>query len=608
MWAYIKKKTHPSNLLQGVKYTLLGLGDSSFNTFMNVPRTYKTRLAELGGTCFYPPAEADDCMGIDKVVDPWLAKLWPALAKATPAPSAPPAAKPSPSPAAAPSVPSSEKYRHLVVLYGSQTGNAAEIAKKIGADASTRGFDAKVFAGNEFGLEKLASMPLLVVVTSSTGDGDAPDNSTKLLAYVKKKTHAPDMLRGMKYTVLGLGDSNYTTFMGVPRTYKKRLAEMGATCFYPCGEADEVSGLEEVVDPWVEGLFKALDKLRNKDLAGGAAPGSPMPLSPAATSTQLKELVGVPSTISCRIALNWAKGGASDQTASAAAASRLHAMAISSASQTVPGSYSATNPFLCTVAASRYLTTHSNTDKDRRVLHLELDVTGSGLTYLPGDAVGVLPENDPAGVQPLIERLGLDGGAVFSVGSREGSHESGAQLLSHIPPSCSVREAFLRYVDFTSVPRKSLLRMLADYCSNEREAWHLKHLCSRGGKDDYKSEITLGQPTLLDLLDQHPSCAPPLDHLLDLLPPLLPRLYSITSCQAVHGDSIHVAFTVVDYVTETGIRRKGVATTWLERSVGPRVDAAQRAQVRIPCFLKPSTDFRPPASLKVRWHLAMSHD
>jgi NADPH-ferrihemoprotein reductase len=117
------------------------------------------------------------------------------------------------------------------VLYASQTGTAQEIARTIHAEAAAAGLAGDCMSMNELGFENLsaAKTPLVVVVASSTGDGDPPDNAAA--AYVAmKKSWPSDRLAGVKFTVLGLGDSNYTRFMHVPRGIKSRCAGCSGFC------------------------------------------------------------------------------------------------------------------------------------------------------------------------------------------------------------------------------------------------------------------------------------------------------------------------------------------------------------------------------------------
>lgn len=111
----------------------------------------------------------------------------------------------------------------VTVLYASQTGTGQEIARTLQAECSAKGMPAQVMSFNELGLDNLtaAKTPLVVFIASSTGDGDPPDNAAT--AYVAMKKQWPkDKLAGIRYTVLGLGDSNYTRFMHVSRTLKSR--------------------------------------------------------------------------------------------------------------------------------------------------------------------------------------------------------------------------------------------------------------------------------------------------------------------------------------------------------------------------------------------------
>lgn len=92
-----------------------------------------------------------------------------------------------------------------------------------------------------------------------------------------------------------------------------------------------------------------------------------------------------------------------------------------------------------------------------QVLHLEVDLSGSGMQYQPGDSLGVSPVNDSALVNGLLERLGVDGGRVFEVVAAESAEKTG--LLSHLGCPCALRKALRCGVDLTSVPRWESVRV-----------------------------------------------------------------------------------------------------------------------------------------------------
>ena len=93
----------------------------------------------------------------------------------------------------------------------------------------------------------------------------------------------------------------------------------------------------------------------------------------------------------------------------------------------------------------------------------------------------MLPLNDPDLVDNLLQRLGVDGSTVFQPKPSEGAAAGSAGMLSHLPWPCSLRAAFSSGVDLTGPPRKSLLRMLAEYCSDVDEQRTLLFMCSKAG-------------------------------------------------------------------------------------------------------------------------------
>merc|ERR1711936_1074972 len=100
-----------------------------------------------------------------------------------------------------------------------------------------------------------------VIISSTTGDGEQPENVIKFWRKLRPKSLECDYLAHMSYTILGLGDTNYNNFCNAPKALHRRLTELGARTFYPPDWADDGTGLEIVVEPWLENLWEAVEKL-----------------------------------------------------------------------------------------------------------------------------------------------------------------------------------------------------------------------------------------------------------------------------------------------------------------------------------------------------------
>ena len=148
----------------------------------------------------------------------------------------------------------------VLVLYGSQTGNAREMAKALGDDATEHGYDTRVLGMDQFKTVEFADVPLLLIVTSTTGNGDAPDNADKFLRYLKRKT-TPSIFTSTHFAIFGLGDSNYEAFCETPKRFDEHIARLGGQRMLKRCDADEVEGLETFFDPWRQTLWETLEKL-----------------------------------------------------------------------------------------------------------------------------------------------------------------------------------------------------------------------------------------------------------------------------------------------------------------------------------------------------------
>jgi sulfite reductase (NADPH) flavoprotein alpha-component len=225
----------------------------------------------------------------------------------------------------------------LLIGYGSQSGTSEQLAKRLGKEAAKNGFAAEISELNAISLEKLAQQGRFLIVTSTWGDGDPPDNATEFWKSLAAES-APKF-EGLAYSVLALGDRNYSDFCGAGRKFDERLAALGARRVLPRIDCDV--DYETAAAQWITAIWPALPK------------GAGERERPAEPITSV-----VP-------------------TASASAA-------------TSAARFSRTNPFPARLITNRLLNAPGSAKETR---HIEISLEGSGLEYEVGDALGVLPRN-----------------------------------------------------------------------------------------------------------------------------------------------------------------------------------------------------------------------
>ena len=155
----------------------------------------------------------------------------------------------------------------IYILYGSQTGNAEAISREVTGvirEAIHTNIGSSQCVDNKIDivcsslqdaivrLDTLKEAALVCIVCSTTGNGDPPDNASKFWRIIKKRTAAKDMFQDMPVALLGLGDSNYDQFCYIGKSMHKRLLELGARPIIDLTCIDEVDGLEEPVEEWMD--------------------------------------------------------------------------------------------------------------------------------------------------------------------------------------------------------------------------------------------------------------------------------------------------------------------------------------------------------------------
>uniref|UniRef100_A0A9L0TK70 Methionine synthase reductase n=1 Tax=Equus caballus TaxID=9796 RepID=A0A9L0TK70_HORSE len=441
----------------------------------------------------------------------------------------------------------------------------------------------------------------LVLVVSTTGNGDPPDTARKFVKEIQDKTLPADFFAHLRYGLLGLGDSEYTYFCNGGKIIDKRLRELGAQRFCDTGHADDCVGLELVVEPWIDGLWAALTKhfmsSRGKQEMNGAltmaSNGSwrTDPMKPELlhieSQVELLRLDDSGRKNSEVLEQNAVNGGQSNALVADCESSLTRSIPpLSQASLHIPAlppeylqvhlqeplgqeesqvSVTSVDPiFQVPISEAVQLTTN---DAIKTTLLVELDISKTDFSYQPGDAFNVICPNNDSEVQNLLQRLQLEDRREHRVllQIKADTKKKGASLPQHVPEGCSLQFILTWCLEIRAVPKKAFLRALVDYTSNGAEKRRLQELCSRQGAADYNRFVRDARASLLDLLLAFPSCQPPLGLLLEHVPKLQPRPYSCASSSLFHPGKLRFIFNVVEFLSNTAtvVLRKGVCTGWL---------------------------------------------
>jgi len=219
-------------------------------------------------------------------------------------------------------------------------------------------------------------------------------------------------------------------------------------------------------------------------------------------------------------------------------------------------------------------------------MHIEFDISGSKIRYEAGDHVAVYPTNDSALVDTIEKLLGTDLGQSFTLTNVD----EDASKRHPFPCPTTYRTALMHYLDITACPRTNVLKELADYAGEEKDKEFLLKISgsSPESKELYLDWIVKHHRTIVHVLEDLPSVKPAVDHLIELLPRLQARYYSISSSPKMQPTSIAITAVLVEWKTLTGRQQNGVATSWLKLK-----QPAGEELPRVPIYVRKS-QFRLP--------------
>lgn len=400
---------------------------------------------------------------------------------------------------------SAEQSTRPLILFASETGTSEAYARMAGRLLGS--IQPKVLAMDEATSLDLAKENFILIVTSTHRDGEVPTNGEALHRVLINLPSGA--LSGVRFAVIGIGNRIYAKFCAAAVAFDTALAAAGAHRAVALTLADEISGQADTVKEWIELTSTLLGiEVRRSD--------------PALQRSSVE--VASPR-----------RGAESDAPTNA-----------------------------CIILNDELLE-QSEPGRSTRELVLRLDpVDGKPVAYRPGDHLAITPVNAPEEVARLRRHLGMQPGGWFRF--RGGDHAEGRfsepypldRLLCHdldlaFPDAPEELLSALRDTARGPADREVLERWIALLDLESNDAARLRH----------KAWLADSFATIADLLDNFPDCCPPLDVLVDIIPKLRPRLFSIASTPLAAPGRLRIIAGNLQYRHAGGVIRQGVASRYL---------------------------------------------
>ncbi|MCS2160075.1 NADPH-dependent assimilatory sulfite reductase flavoprotein subunit [Scandinavium sp. H11S7] len=237
----------------------------------------------------------------------------------------------------------------ITVISASQTGNARRVAEQLRDSLLAAKLNVKLVNAGDYKFKQIAQEKLLVVVTSTQGEGEPPEEAVALHKFLFSKK-APK-LNGTAFAVFGLGDTSYEFFCQSGKDFDNKLAELGGERLLDRVDTDVE--YQPAAAEWRERIVEVLKARAPKETPAQAVASATGVVNDVHSSPYTKEA-----------------------------------------------------PLTASLAVNQKIT---GRDSEKDVRHIEIDLADSGLRYQPGDALGVWYQNDPALVKELAELVWLKG-------------------------------------------------------------------------------------------------------------------------------------------------------------------------------------------------------
>ncbi|KAH8394999.1 hypothetical protein KR215_004029 [Drosophila sulfurigaster] len=411
----------------------------------------------------------------------------------------------------------------ILVLYGSQTGTAQDVAEHIWRESRQWGFEGPVLSLQDYNIQQLVEERLVIFVVATTGDGTEPDNMKQAWRFLLKRSLPSNSLNGLQFACIGLGDSSYSKFNYAAKKLHKRLLNLGATSLCPLGLCDDQHDYGHLGTSlaWTASLWGTLSStlaVHKKE-------------NPVDVQMWNVRVLEQPPALDEEQRLQWTQ------------------------SQT---------PQLFKLIENMR-TTAADHFQDVHLLRLQ-GIGSETTTWQPGDVLDVQPQNSAQIVQEFFDllqehQLPFDANTWIKVTS---AHEDLPLPLPYATP-LTLEQAARHIWDLTAKPRQRFLEVLAQNCEDELEREKLLEFCTAEGLDDLIAYVNRPRRTLLELLQdfRHATSKLTLSQLFEMMPLIQMRSFSIAS--DVSAGTLDLLVAIVNYKTIMHTPRLGLCSNWLKQ-------------------------------------------
>ncbi|TVY19459.1 NADPH--cytochrome P450 reductase [Lachnellula arida] len=430
-----------------------------------------------------------------------------------------------------------ETGKNCVVFYGSQTGTAEDYASRLAKEGKSRfGLETMVADLEDYEYENLDTFPedkVAVFVLATYGEGEPTDNAVDFYEFItgdeptfSESSEPP--LGNLKFVAFGLGNNTYEHYNSMVRNVTKALEKLGAVKIGAAGEGDDGAGtMEEDFLAWKDPMWTALaEKMGLEEREAVYEPVFGITEKEEFTKDSPEVYLGEPN--------------------------KMHLEGTSK------GPYNAHNPYIAPIAESREIFTV----KDRNCLHLEIDISGSNLSYQTGDHIAVWPTNAGKEVDRFLAVAGLlpKRDAVIGVKALDPT--------AKVPfPTPTTYDAIVRYhMEICAPVSRQFVATLAPFAPTDAAKAEMAKLGS--DKDYFQEQISKKYLNIAQTLEviggSEPWSAIPFSAFIEGLTKVQPRYYSISSSSLVQKNKISIT-AVVESMQIPGRTDalKGVTTNYL---------------------------------------------